>query len=185
MSDLLETLEALHQGLVVGYPTEGVFGVGCDPDKPAAIEKLLTIKQRPKSKGLILIAANFAQLAPYVDLSSIDASTQERIFASWPGPVTWVLPASEITSDWVTGQFDTVAVRVSDHPLVIQLCEGFGKPLISTSANLSGQPSATTYAEVEQQLGDQLAAILFGPTGGRDKPSAIYDGLTGRVIREG
>lgn len=185
MSNLVETIDALHQGQVVAYPTEGVFGVGCDPDKPAAIEKLLTIKQRPKEKGLILIAADFAQLAPYVDIRSLDSERQEQIFASWPGPVTWVLPASDQTSSWVTGQFDTVAVRVSDHPLVVKLCQGFGKPLISTSANLSGQPSAMTADEVREQLGDKLAAILEGETGGRNKPSAILDGRSGKVLREG
>ncbi|MFM2486902.1 L-threonylcarbamoyladenylate synthase [Celerinatantimonas yamalensis] len=185
MSSLEQTVNALHQGQVIAYPTEGVFGLGCDPDRPQAIERLLAIKQRPKEKGLILIAADFSQLELYVDLDRLTSVRREQIFASWPGPITWVLPASDLTSRWVTGQFDTVAVRVSDHPLVVSLCEAFGKPIISTSANLSGQPAALHEAEVERQFGGQIAAILSGQTGGRNKPSRIMDGLTGDVLREG
>ncbi|CAG8999810.1 MAG: Threonylcarbamoyl-AMP synthase [Candidatus Celerinatantimonas neptuna] len=185
MSTLVQTVDALHGGKVVAYPTEGLFGLGCDPDKPAAIEQLLTIKQRSREKGLILIAASFEQLAPYVDLSTIEGERQEQIFASWPGPVTWVLPASEYTSQWVTGKFDTVAVRVSDHPQVVELCLAFGKPLISTSANLSGHPAAVDVDQVESQMGTYLAAILSGETGGRNKPSMIIDGRSGNILREG
>lgn len=185
LSNLEQTVVALHQGQVVAYPTEGVFGLGCDPDRPVSIEHLLALKQRDKAKGLILIAGDFAQLAPYVDLTTLSDERQESIFASWPGPVTWVLPVSERTSSWVSGEFNTVAVRVSDHSSVIDLCSAFGKPIISTSANLSGQPSAMTAHEVELQFGDQLAAVLDAPTGGRHKPSQIIDGLTGHVIRQG
>ena len=120
--------------------TEGVFGLGCDPDEPSAIARLLQIKQREKNKGLILIAANFSQLEPYIDVKAIAPAILDKIQQSWPGPVTWIVPKSERCSDWVSGQFDTVAVRVSDHPDVQALCHAFEKPVTSTSANLSGEP---------------------------------------------
>lgn len=185
MNNFEQTLHALQSGEVIAYPTEGVFGVGCDPDNPEAIEKLLQLKQRPVEKGLILIAASYAQLLPYIDESQLTEEQLQQIKATWPGPVTWVVPASNKVSQWVSGQFDSIAVRVTDHPLVQQLCNAYGKPLTSTSANLTGQPSCMTTEEVEQQLGDKLVAILRGVTGGRNKPSEIRDARTLQILRQG
>ncbi len=185
MDNFEKALKALQQGEVIAYPTEGVFGVGCDPDNNSAIQKLLDLKQRPKEKGLILIAASYEQLLPYIDESQLTKQQIETVHQSWPGPVTWVMPCSDIVSDWVSGQFDSIAVRVTDHPLVQKMCNAFGKPLTSTSANLTGEPSCMTTSEVEQQLGDKLVAILEGETGGRDKPSEIRDAKTLKVLRQG
>jgi L-threonylcarbamoyladenylate synthase len=183
--DLQAAIEALNNGGVIAYPTEGVFGVGCDPDNQQALESLLNIKQRDPSKGLILIASSFEQLMPYVDLSQVTSEQLERATRTWPGPFTWVIPASERLLSLVSGQFDSVAVRVTDHPLVIELCEQFGKPITSTSANLSGQPACITYQEVEQQLGDTAVVIVKGQTGGRQGPSEIRDILTSTTLRQG
>jgi L-threonylcarbamoyladenylate synthase len=180
-----KALKALQQGEVIAYPTEGVFGVGCDPDNSSAIQKLLDLKQRPKEKGLILIASSYEQLLPYIDESQLTKQQIDTVHQSWPGPVTWVMPCSDKVSGWVSGQFDSIAVRVTDHPLVQKMCNAFGKPLTSTSANLTGEPSCMTTAEVEQQLGDKLVAILEGKTGGRDKPSEIRDAKTLKVLRQG
>ena len=185
MNNFEQALHALQSGEVIAYPTEGVFGVGCDPDSPEAIEKLLQLKQRPVEKGLILIAASYEQLLPYIDESQLTAEQLQQIKSTWPGPVTWVVPASSKVSKCVSGQFDTIAVRVTDHPLVQQLCNAYGKPLTSTSANLTGQPSCMTTEEVEEQLGDKLVAILRGATGGRNKPSEIRDAKTLQVLRQG
>ncbi|NIY93691.1 L-threonylcarbamoyladenylate synthase [Vibrio diazotrophicus] len=185
MDNFQQTLQALQSGEVIAYPTEGVFGVGCDPDSPEAIEKLLQLKQRPVEKGLILIAASYEQLLPYIDESQLTAEQLQQVKSTWPGPVTWVMPASSKVSKRVSGQFDTIAVRVTDHPLVQQLCNAYGKPLTSTSANLTGQPSCMTTEEVEEQLGDKLVAILRGATGGRNKPSEIRDAKTLQVLRQG
>ncbi len=185
MNNFEQTLHALQSGEVIAYPTEGVFGVGCDPDNPEAIEKLLQLKQRPVEKGLILIAASYEQLLPYIDETQLTEEQLQQVKATWPGPVTWVMPASNKVSQWVSGQFDTIAVRVTDHPLVQQLCNAYGKPLTSTSANLTGQPSCMTTEEVEQQLGDKLVAILRGATGGRNKPSEIRDARTLQILRQG
>ena len=185
MDNFDKALSALRNGEVIAYPTEGVFGVGCDPDSPQAIEKLLKLKQRPIEKGLILIAASYQQLLPYIDESQLSAEQLQQVQTSWPGPVTWVMPCSEKVSDWVSGQYDSIAVRVSDHPLVQKMCNAFGKPLTSTSANLSGQPPCMTTEDVYQQLGSQLVAVLDGQTGGREKPSEIRDAKTSQVLRQG
>lgn len=185
MNNFEQALSALQQGEVIAYPTEGVFGVGCDPDSPQAIQKLLMLKQRPVEKGLILIAASYQQLLPYIDESQLSQEQLETVKASWPGPYTWIMPASDKVSHWVSGQFDTIAVRVTDHPLVQKMCLALGKPLTSTSANLSGFPPCLTTQEVQAQLGDRLLVILHGETSGRDKPSEIRDAKTLKVLRQG
>jgi L-threonylcarbamoyladenylate synthase len=183
MATLQSVIQALNDGGVIAYPTEAVFGLGCDPDNEAAVLKLLAIKQRPVEKGLILIAANYSQLLPYVEDSAIPLEKRTQIFSSWPGHVSWVLPASKTAPKWISGQFDSIAVRVSAHPVVQQLCAAYGKPLVSTSANLSGQPSITDPIELEQSLGSKLSAIMPGALGGATQPSQIRSAITGDIVR--
>lgn len=175
---------ALNNQQVIAYPTEAVFGLGCDPDSEQAVNALLALKQRPWEKGLILIAADYQQLLPYIDDSALSEPQRAAIFASWPGPVTWVIPARPETPRLLTGRFSSLAVRVSDHPLVQQLCRQYGKPLVSTSANLSGQEPCRNADEVMQQFGAAFP-VLVGSVGGRLNPSEIRDALTGEQIRQG
>ncbi|MTD39382.1 L-threonylcarbamoyladenylate synthase type 1 TsaC [Erwinia sp. CPCC 100877] len=179
-----EIIALLNQQQVIAYPTEAVFGVGCDPDSEEAVNRLLALKQRPVEKGLILIAANYAQLTPYIDDSWLDETQREAVFSRWPGPVTFVFPAKPTTPRWLTGRFDSLAVRVTDHPLVVKLCQAYGKPLVSTSANLSGQPPCRSAREVAAQFGADFP-VLAGETSGRQNPSEIRDALTGELIRQG
>ncbi|CAM2967818.1 L-threonylcarbamoyladenylate synthase [Vibrio rarus] len=180
-----QAINALKQGRVIAYPTEAVFGVGCDPDNEQALQALMTLKQRDPDKGLILIAANFEQLLPYVDVSDLSQEQLDRVFESWPGPVTWVMPVSEKVHQLVHGAFDSVAVRVTDHPLVQQICIQFSKPITSTSANLSGLPPCLDANEVENQLGSEDVFIVHGSVGGRTKPSQIKDVKSLQVLRQG
>lgn len=181
---LPEIVAALKQQQVIAYPTEAVFGVGCDPDSELAVMRLLELKHRPVDKGLILIAANFEQLLPYIDNAALTEMQRDAVFSCWPGPVTFVFPALPSTPRWLTGRFDSLAVRVTDHPLVSKLCLAYGKPLVSTSANLSGLPPCRTADEVLQQFGDDFP-VLRGDTGGRQNPSEIRDALTGELFRQG
>jgi L-threonylcarbamoyladenylate synthase len=175
---------ALNNKEVIAYPTEAVFGVGCDPDSEEAVMNLLALKQRPVEKGLILIAASFEQLKPYIDDSMLTDEQRATVFARWPGPVTFVFPAKSTTPGWLTGRFSSLAVRVTDHPVVIALCEAYGKPLVSTSANLTGLPPCRTTAEVLAQFGNDFP-VVDAPTGGRLNPSEILDALTGERFRQG
>ncbi len=179
-----EIVALLKQQHVIAYPTEAVFGVGCDPDSEIAVNRLLTLKQRPVDKGLILIAANFEQLKPYIDDSALNEAQRHAVFACWPGPVTFVFPAKPTTPRWLTGRFDSLAVRVTDHPLVVELCEAWGKPLVSTSANLTGLLPCRSVDEVHAQFGLDFP-VLNGETGGRQNPSEIRDALTGELFRQG
>ncbi|CAM3797432.1 L-threonylcarbamoyladenylate synthase type 1 TsaC [Rahnella victoriana] len=181
---LSTVLEALRGQQVIAYPTEAVFGLGCDPDSEQAVEALLALKKRPKDKGLILIADSYQQLLPYIDDSSLTEQQLQHIWSFWPGPVTWVMPAKPSTPDWLTGRFSSLAVRVTDHPLVKELSQKFGKPLVSTSANLNGQPPCRLSDEVRRQFGNDFP-VLNGHVGGRDNPSEIRDAITGNLIRQG
>ena len=184
VTTLEEIVALLKQQHVIAYPTEAVFGVGCDPDSEIAVNRLLTLKQRPVDKGLILIAANFEQLKPYIDDSALNETQRHAVFACWPGPVTFVFPAKPTTPRWLTGRFDSLAVRVTDHPLVVELCEAWGKPLVSTSANLTGLPPCRSVDEVHAQFGYDFP-VMNGETGGRQNPSEIRDALTGELFRQG
>ncbi|MGL5948756.1 MAG: Sua5/YciO/YrdC/YwlC family protein [Aeromonas sp.] len=182
---LTQAVTALRNAGVIAYPTEAVFGLGCDPDSQSAVQQLLTIKQRPEEKGLILIAADLAQLAPYIDLAQLSAEQLARVTASWPGPFTWLMPIKPNTPRWLCGQFNTLAVRVSAHPPVQALCRAFGKPLVSTSANLTGEEPAREAARIPAALAGQLQFILPLAVGAHAKPSQIRDAKTGQLIRAG
>ncbi|GAH54569.1 unnamed protein product [marine sediment metagenome] len=172
-------IDVLNEERVIAYPTEAVFGVGCDPDSETAVMRLLELKQRPVDKGLILIAANYEQLKPYIDDTMLTDVQRETIFSRWPGPVTFVFPAPATTPRWLTGRFDSLAVRVTDHPLVVALCQAYGKPLVSTSANLSGLPPCRTVDEVRAQFGAAFP-VVPGETGGniegkfRDESAPLF-----------
>lgn len=182
-SSFAPIIAALENQQVIAYPTEAVFGLGCDPDSEQAVKQLLALKQRPWEKGLILIAADYAQLAPYIDDGVLNEQQRAAIL---PVGLAGNLgdPAKPQTPALLTGRFNSLAVRVSDHPLVQQLCRQFGKPLVSTSANLSGEEPCRTVAEVQQQFGDAFP-VLVGNVGGRLNPSEIRDALTGELIRQG
>lgn len=176
-------IQTLRQGDLIAYPTEAVFGLGCDPDNESAVFKLLALKNRPVDKGLILVAKTYSQLLPYVDDDKIPTHMRDQIFSSWPGPVTWLLPAAKLSPKWVTGDSDLIAVRISQHPIVIQLCEMFGKPLISTSANVSGAKPAINAQQLYQQF-DKTLLLVDGVLGGANKPSQIRHGISGQTIRD-
>ncbi len=171
---------AVCGGGLIAYPTEAVFGLGCDPDNGAAVMALLRLKRRSWRLGLILIAATPAQLAPYLYFPS--GTMGRRIRASWPGPVTWVLPARPGVPYWLRGAHRGLAVRVSAHRSVQQLCARTG-PLVSTSANPSGAVAARDAHRVRCYFGPRLAYILPVATGGLAAPSEIRDGLSGAILR--
>ncbi len=176
-----ETARCVHAGGVVAYPTEAVFGLGCDPFDWFAVERILELKQRSVEKGLILIAADFEQLRPFVQPLP---DRQMRIaFDTWPGPHTWLLPAADALPSWIRGHHDSVAVRVTAHPVAAALCRACGSALISTSANLSGRPSARSALGVRLRFGDRIDRILSGSVGSDSEPTPIRDLATGRVVR--
>jgi len=176
-------VEQLRAGHVIAYPTEAVFGLGCDPANKSAVRKLLSLKERHESAGLVLIASRYSQLRPWV--SDLDEVLIDKAMQSWPGPVTWLFPRAAGVPDYVAGNHETIAVRITAHQPSRVLCDAFGSALISTSANHTAARPARSTEEVESYFGDGLSGILAGPLGGADKPSEIRDLVSGTIIRKG
>jgi L-threonylcarbamoyladenylate synthase len=172
----------LFQGGIIAYPTEAVFGLGCLPENREAVYRILKLKGRPVSKGLILVAANFAQLDRYV--SFVDTDIRKRVLATWPGPVTWLLPATKDAPDWIKGFHTTVAVRVSAHPLIRALSQEVGA-LVSTSANPWNKLPARNMRKVVEYFGQSLDYIVPGAVQGLAAPTEIRDAASGAIIRPG
>jgi L-threonylcarbamoyladenylate synthase len=184
---LQRAVHALRQGELLAYPTEGVWGLGCDPLNETAVLSLLQLKQRPLAKGLILVAATMDQLAPY--LEGLTVPQAKALEASWPGPHTWLVPANAQVPFWISGGQPTVALRVSAHPLVQALCNTFGGAIVSTSANRSGKAAARSLLDVQLQFssphrnGQPRVILVPGSLGKEGKPSTIRDLQTGKIIR--
>ncbi len=163
------------------YPTETVYGLGCLPRFPESIEQLLKIKQRPSTKGLILVGSRRTHLEPFV--APLTESQWQKIESPQPRATTWIVPASLSLSPLISGQHDTVAIRLSNHPVVTRLCLDCDSALISTSANISGQANVRTLSNLPSQITHQAALVLSGPCGPDQRPSQILDIDTGKVTR--
>jgi len=180
----LRAVHALAQGGVIAYPTEAVWGLGCDPFNPAAVDRLLALKKRPRHKGLILVAADLHQISPL--LEGVTSTQREQLNETWPGPVTWLMPDPlHWVPQWVKGDFETIAVRVSAHPVVRDLCLAWGGPIVSTSANRAGEPALRSEWAVRRHPLLAVDHVVPGTTQKRAKPSEIRDLQSGRVIRAG
>jgi L-threonylcarbamoyladenylate synthase len=175
--------QALHRGAVVAYPTEAVWGLGCDPYCEQAVDHILAIKRRQRGMGLILIASAMSQLEPF--LVGLSAEQRQLLSDSWPGPNTWLVPDNGAAPPWITGGRPTLAVRVTAHPIAAALCEAYGGPLVSTSANPHGLPAARMPLDVNRYFFGMIDDCLPGRVGSAAKPSSIRDLVSGRVIRTG
>lgn len=182
-SALRQAAAALRAGGVVAYPTEAVYGLGCDPHNENAFTRLFELKQRPPTQGVLLIGADFDQVAPYIAMAAVPAETLRRIKATWPGPHTWIFPRAANAPPWISGAHAGIALRVTAHPPAAALCRAFGGALVSTSANRHGQAPARDAVAVRTAFGDALAYILDGQTGGLERPTPIRDAISGQTIR--
>ncbi|MDP3878185.1 MAG: Sua5/YciO/YrdC/YwlC family protein [Methylobacter sp.] len=170
----------LKAGAVIAYPTEAVYGLGCDPLNENSVMNLLDIKQRPIDKGLILIASSLEQLRPYLLL---DQAIIERVSPTWPGPVTWIIPAQAWVPTWLTGAHQSLAVRVTHHPIARDLCAQFGSPLVSTSANPTSRPAIKDSRKLLKTLAGADIFIVHGAIGQLEQETAIYDAISGKKLR--
>ncbi len=168
--NMRQAVEKLNAGEVIIYPTEAIYGIGCEPLDQNAVFHLLKLKQRDVAKGLILIASSLEQLEPYLLL---DDEMRQRLNQSWPGAVTWVVPAQSWVPDWLTGGHNSLAVRVTAHPVASKLCESYGSALVSTSVNISTRPAAKSRWAVRKYFSDQLH-IVSGELGGLKQATPIY-----------
>lgn len=182
-SQLDEAAALLHGGGVLAYPTEAVFGLGCNPHDVAAFERLFALKQRPPQQGVLLIAADFSQIERYIDTTKISDECLHQARSSWPGPHTWIFPRSAAVPAWIAGAHAGIALRVTAHEPAAALCRAFDGALVSTSANPHGEPPARSARTAESYFGHSLDGVLDAPLGGQSHPSEIRDALSGAIIR--
>lgn len=172
---------ALAAGGVVAYPTEAVWGLGCDPLNRHAVKRILDVKRRAAPKGLIVIASELSQVeAFFAEIPSVKLAAALK---TWPGPHTWLVPAAADVPRYLTGGRDTLAVRVTAHSVAAALCAAYGGPLVSTSANRAGCRPARTALQVQRWLGTAVDYILPGEVGGLARPTPIRDLMTGKLLR--
>lgn len=179
MKAAIHAADVLLRGGVIAYPTEGVFGLGCLPDDLDAVQRILDIKQRDAAKGLILIAADAAQLFGWTELPA-DKSLPDP---DPEHPVTWVVPPGPLVSPLLRGFHENLAVRITTNPTARMLCTVVNSPLVSTSANLSGMPPARTRFALRKQFAGIVDYVVPGDCGPASGPSQIRDFATGRILR--
>lgn len=178
---LKQAINTLRSGGVIAYPTESVFGLGCDPFNLAAVERILNLKQRAIDKGLIVIGSDWMQLAPLTN--KIPDERMQAVQQTWPGPVTWIFPKSHLTPHWLSGKFDSIALRVTAHPIAKSICEAFPGGIVSTSANIATEAPARSAKEVAAIFGDEIDFIFDADVGLNPKPTDIFDALSGKQLR--
>ena len=178
---LLRAARHLRQGGLLAYPTEAVYGLGCDPLNGDAVARLLALKNRAVSKGLILLGAGFEQIEPFIRLDSEEV--RRRLLDSWPGPTTWVVPSRAWVPSWLCREDRTLAVRVTAHNPSAELCRAFGGPIVSTSANPGSARPARSRVKVARYFCGTDMEFLPGNLGGLSRPTAIYDALSGKRLR--
>jgi len=171
----------IKAGGVIAYPTESVFGLGCDPFNQAAVLKLLRLKGRSQEKGLIVIASHIQQVLPLI--KPVTANDLARALKTWPGHYTWIFPKSSKVPKWISGQYDTIAVRVSAHRAVKALCNKLNAPLVSTSANFSNQDVMSSIKDIKVQFGGKIDGFINAPLGKQQTPSKIMVAHTLKQLR--
>lgn len=174
-------VDSLHRGHVVAYPTESVFGLGCDPLNSDAVFRLLALKGRSWTKGLILIASDFSQVEPYI--KDLPSSILAKVSDSNHDQTTWVLPAESFVPKWLTGQHQTIAVRLVQHSLAHELCALAKTAIVSTSANLSGQRPLKTAHQVRLKFNQYGVRSIAGRVSGAEQPSKLIDPFSNTRLR--
>ena len=178
-------VQALSRGAVIGYPTDTIWGLGCNPLDPQSVARILQIKQRPVDKGLILLSSRLEFCEDYIELGQVQ---RDIIEAPVERPTTWLVEASDACPPWIRGNHATVAVRITDHPLLRYLCGRLQSPLVSTSANHAGKSTARSALQLRRQFRDQLDFIVTGfEAGGFNtgdaRPSEIKSLTSGNLLR--
>ena len=187
--DIQEQIErgisVLRQGGLVAFPTDTVYGLGACASLRQAVERVYRVKGRPRNMAFPLLLAHTSQIGEVADSVPQIAWLLVRNFL--PGALTLVLHKSSSVPDVITGGGITVAVRIPAHPVPVALAEGLGTPIVGTSANLSGKPSALTADEVYSQLGDKIDLVIDGGRcpGGRESTVVDVTGEEPVVLREG
>lgn len=171
----------VRRGGVIAYPTETVYGLGCDPLRYDAVDAINRLKGRDARKGVILLASSLQQLDTLIDVTD---SGQRAAITAEDEPTSWIVPAKNTAPAWITGGRHTLAIRISTHPVVIQLCNRLGHALVSTSANPSGKPPALKPLQLHSYFDGLVDAILVSSHNCSGRPSKIRHLGTRQLLRK-
>lgn len=179
-ADVAAAVDAVNRGEAVVYPTETVYGLGADALEPAAIARVFELKGRSRDKPLSFGVADVEAALDYTDPTPAEAAFMREFL---PGPVTVVVDRRETVPDILTGGIERVGVRIPDHEVALELLRESG-PLTATSANVSGSPSVTRLADLDNRVRDTVGAIVDGgETPGTE--STVVDPGAGVIHRRG
>jgi len=184
-ADIIRAVQILEDGGIIVYPTETVYGLGCDPFSETVFNRLKGIKGREGEKPMLLLASSIDQVKQVSGMMEGTALKLAERF--WPGPLTMILPPSDDLPRYLTGPGGGVAIRITSNPVASAIATGFGKPIVSTSANKAGMPPAETVDEAQSVLGDDIDCYVAGEEPLTGLPSTIVDVMSGtvKVLREG
>lgn len=174
-------IHCIRHGGVIVYPTETVYGLGCDPLCEAAVTRINRIKQRPPGKGLILLAGRLEQLDDFID---VPAQQDRALIRHNTQPTSWIVPARIQAPHWLTGGDNTIAVRISSNAVVRALCNQLGFPLVSTSANPAGRKPARNALELHRYFEGIVDRILVATGACSGTPSKIIRLADRSLVRE-
>ena len=183
--DIAKAGAVLRDGGVVLCPTEGVYGLSCNPFCDEAVKRIIALKKRDTAKGLIIVGSSYDQIRELVCNEKLTERHREMIASLWPGPYTFILPVSRTFSRYLMGAHSSLAIRVTAFDTMRRLCDLAESPLVSTSANLSGQQEVSSFAELNESLFPNVDIVLKLPCGGLNMPTSIYDTLSDRLLRRG
>ena len=173
-------VHAVSQGAIFGYPTDTIWGFGCHPLIASSVARILQIKNRSPDKGLILLSSRLEYCSAY---PHVEADELEPIRLPSDPPTTWLVAASESCPPWIRGTSPTVAIRITDHPLLQFMCDRLETPLVSTSANRAGKASVRNSIQMRKQFGTELDFIVSGFVTGSNQQSEIKSFLSGTTVR--
>ena len=171
----------LKEGAVIAYPTEGVWGLGCLPEMEAPVRRILDLKRRSWKQGLILVASNFEYVKRYV--GNLSEREEQFLINSWPQHTTYLLPSSSLVPSWIKGDNTKVAIRISQHPIIQAISDKLESPLVSTSANPTGKPSAMNILRLKQYFPVGIDYIVPGSIGDNKGASKIVDFKSSALLR--
>ena len=179
--NIYKAVDHLKRDGVIAYPTEGLYGLGCNPYSQSAVMRLLEIKRRPVRRGLIIVASDFSQVRSLI--TPLPSYAKAQVMETWPGPITWLFPTSTNTPPWIIGDHHTIAIRISNHPIIKALCSVYEGPLVSTSANITGYSPIRDLRSIQICFADKVDYIVQGKIGDLKGATPIRDALTGETVR--
>lgn len=170
----------IRRGGIIAYPTDTIYGLGCNPFNIEAVERINTIKQRPANKQFILLAAHIDQVRSLIVLDS----DHKSLISLSTEPTSWIVKASQHAPCWLTDKDNSLTFRISKNETVEKLCSALGHAVISTSANISGKKPAKNALEIHRYFHNTVDKILASNKKLTGSPSKIIRLCDNHIIRQ-